>query len=500
MSLKGWQSGHHIAVDLGASGGKMAAARFDGKHLLLEEYITLENTPVRLGPAFYWDIFALYQGILQGLAAYADQGVQAATLGVDTWGASYGFLDKKGRLLEPVFHYRDARTETVMEALFARVPQRELFALTGCQCNRTYTLPQLYASVLEESPCLQSAHKMLFLPDLFSYFLCGEATSERSIAGTSTLLNTAQDEWQPKVFERFDIPQHFLTPLVDAGSKKGKLLPRLAAETGMAGAEVIASIGHDSAAGVAAIPDFGPGKLYVSIGTNVSMGIEGERPLLSDEAFAGVLKNTGGMERTIITYRDFPAFWLMNGLRSSWQRQGKNYSYPELEEMAKAAKSTGAVVDPEDPAFGGHEADMLRQMQQYLKDTNQPLPQTDGEFARCVLESLALKIKNTAESMQHCSGVPLTEVFVINGGARNGFLVQLISDALGLPLRAGMPYATLAGNLLCQVYSSGGAASLGEMREIAKSSFEMAEYMPKPGLAKNWAERLAAAREKGLCR
>lgn len=486
-----------LAVDLGASGGKMAAARFDGRRLHILDTRDFANHPIHLRESLYWDVFGLYQAIVDAFSAYAAQGFRARCIGVDTWGASYGLLDAKGRLMEPVFHYRDERTLHVMEALHRRMPQRELFDLTGCQCNRTYTLPQLYACVLAGEPGLQAADRLLFLPDLITWFLGGEPTNERTIAGTSTLMNAAQDDWEPRVFEAFGIPRKLTTPLVDAGTRKGTLLPRIGRETGIGSPALAATIGHDSAAAVAAIPGFGPGKLYISIGTNISMGVERDAPLLGDAAFAGGLKNTGGMDRKIIVYRDFAAFWLLNELRKRWQGEGADVSYPTLEQAAARAKSCGALLDVEHHTLNTAGGDMQEKMTEYLWRTAQPIPQTIGEWTRCVLESMVVKVLHVANILVHAGEMPLTEAVVINGGARNGLLGRMLADALQMPLMAGMPYGTVAGNLLAQLRTMGEVSSLAEMREVSANTFDMMRY--EPGDRGHWRERLASAVERGIC-
>lgn len=483
----------YLAADFGASGGKMAAARFDGQRLLLEDYRSFPNRAVQLGETLYWDLFSIYESILSGAEAYRAEGVEAESLGIDAWGATYGLLNRQGRLLEPVYHYRDARTEAVMEPLFRHVPAREVFQLTGCQCNRTYTLPQLYSCVLSGDPCLEHADALLFLPDLIGYFLTGVATNEMTIAGTSALLGPQQEDWSLEVFRRFGIPTHFLRPLVDAGSVKGTIQGHAARRIGN-GVKLVATTSHDSAAAVAAIPGFGAGKLYISIGTNVSMGVELDEPITTGQAFAGGFKNTGGFGRKKIIYRDFSAFWIINELRAGWEADGMDTSFDRLHELAVQAKSVGAYVDPEYAPINNPGGDMTRKLTEYLERTGQPIPETVGEWVRCVFESVALKAKHVAERIHSDLGVPLSEACVINGGSRNTLLVQLIADALGLPVKAGMPYATLAGNLLTQLFADGCVASLTEMRQVAARSFQMKEYAPVSGT--QWDEALSAMRER----
>lgn len=482
----------YLAADFGASGGKMVAARFDGSKLLLEDYLTFPNNPVSLGSSLYWDLFSLYESILHGVEQYRSRGMATKSLGIDTWGATYGFLDHRGRLLEPVFHYRDIRTADVMEPLFAQMSRKTLFTLSGCQCNRTYTLPQLYSCVLNSDPCLESARQMLLLPDLLGYFLTGVSTSERTIAGTSALLEPDQGAWSQDILHRFQIPTHFLTPLVDAGTPKGELIGTAAERIG-GDIQIVATTAHDSAAAVAAIPGFGPGRLYVSIGTNVNMGIELDHPVLTEEAFAGGFKHTGGFGRTIILYRDFSAFWLINELRTLWRQTGVDYSFDQLHALAENAAGFGSIVDTEHPSLNTAEGNIQEKMTVYLLETGQTVPATPGDWVRCIFESIAVKIAHVATLLRNSLGIPLREAFVINGGSRNTLLVQMISDATALPVKAGMPYGTLAGNLLTQLYSDRSIASLEEMREVSANSFTMQAYAPQPD--ERWQKLLFTARK-----
>ena len=227
-----------VAVDLGASGGKMAAASFDGSRIELADYITFPNQPVQILDTLYWDVFALYRSIVSGMTQYASELGPAATIGIDTWGASYGLLDKKGRLLEPVYHYRDKRTDTIMDVIYEKVSQRRIFELTGVQFNRTYTLPQLYSCIVNGDTCLDNADKLLFLPDLLGYFISGQMSTEMTIAGTSALMEPSQENWSKQLFQEFSIPTHFLTNLVDAGTVKGTVTPEIASLTGIGPAKL----------------------------------------------------------------------------------------------------------------------------------------------------------------------------------------------------------------------------------------------------------------------
>lgn len=487
---------HFVAVDLGASGGKMAKAAFDGETINIDNCVNFENTPVSIHRNLYWDVFGLYKSIIQTLKKFSREEGEIESIGIDTWGATYGFLDRKGRLAEPVYHYRDMRTETALEDMYEKVSKREIFDLTGCQCARSYTLPQLFASVNQGDPVLNYADKLLFLPDLLSYFLCGEISTERTIAGTSAMLESSQENWCFELLNKLNIPTRLLTGIIDAGTVRGRVTDKISEETGIRNADIIAVASHDSASAVAAIPCFGEGKLYISVGTNVSMGVESDSTGLGDLFYQGGFKNTGGLMRKKIIYRDFSAFWIINELRETWKREGTVYSFDEINHMGAGVK-TSSFINLDDKLLNSAGGDMQNKIRSYLARTNQPALQSHAEYIRCVFESIVLKIKKTAEDLKKAMGRDFADIFVISGGSRNKLLNQLICDALNAPLRAGIPNATIAGNALVQLFAKGYVGSLEQLREVSKKSFHLDEY--EPGKTKDWDSCLEFCITNGIC-
>lgn len=477
-----------LATDIGASSGKMAAAVFDGRQMVIKEYWDFANRPAEIGTALYWDVFALYHSILDGMAAFREKYGQAHTIAIDTWGASYGLLDDQGRLLEPVYHYRDERTSATMEDMKQVMDEWELFRLTGCQCNRTYTLPQLYSYVVQKSKILELAEDMLFLPDLLSYFLGAEKSCEMTIAGTSCLLENQQEKWSLEVMRRFGLPENLLTPIVEPGKVKGSLGSWVREKTGMRKTQIIATVGHDSAAAVAAIPDFGEDALYISVGTSISMGVERKSCLLTREAFEKGFKNTGGIDRRKIIYRDFSASWHINEFMRTRREAGMEYTHPDLIRMAQNTSSPHVYIDVEDGMLNTAGGDMCRKINEYLRRTGQVQLEEDGDFIRCIYESIAMKVRYYAYAFREVQE-DFSKVYVINGGSRNTLLMQFISNALEMEIYAGMPYATISGNLLTQLYAQGEVSSVEQMRQLSKDSFELRVYEPEQGGL--WREEFA---------
>ena len=467
-----------IAVDIGASSGKMAFGEFDGSQLLVREYRDFANRPVDIGTALYWDVFSLHNAIVDGMAYFKEKYGEADAVAVDTWGASYGLLDKKGRLMEPVYHYRDERTRTTIQDMNSVMNTYELFRLTGCQCNRTYTLPQLYSYRAENSAVLYNASSMLLLPDLLGYFLTGVKTTEMTIAGTSCLMENRQENWSIEVARRFGIPEKLYTEIVEPRTFKGNLRQEIQIQTGMKNTRLVATVGHDSAAAVAAIPDFGENKLYISIGTNVSMGVERSECLLSREGYLKGFKNTGGIDRKKIIYRDFSACWHLNEFIRTRKEQGITYSFVDLIDMALEVKNPVPWFDVEVLSFNEAGGDFCRKMNQYFAQTGQRELTEDGEFVRSIYESIVLKIRHYAEALKEL-GIIYGRINIINGAVRNSLLMQMISNALGKEVYAGMEYATLTGNLLTQLYAMGEVKTVKEMRSLSAECFSMKQYGPE---------------------
>ena len=467
-----------IAVDIGASSGKMAFGEFDGSQLLVREYRDFANRPVDIGTALYWDVFSLHNAIVDGMAYFKEKYGEADAVAVDTWGASYGLLDKKGRLMEPVYHYRDERTRTTIQDMNSVMNTYELFRLTGCQCNRTYTLPQLYSYRAENSAVLYNASSMLLLPDLLVYFLTGVKTTEMTIAGTSCLMENRQENWSIEVARRFGIPEKLYTEIVEPRTFKGNLRQEIQIQTGMKNTRLVATVGHDSAAAVAAIPDFGENKLYISIGTNVSMGVERSECLLSREGYLKGFKNTGGIDRKKIIYRDFSACWHLNEFIRTRKEQGITYSFVDLINMALEVKNPVPWFDVEVLSFNEAGGDFCRKMNQYFAQTGQRELTEDGEFVRSIYESIVLKIRHYAEALKEL-GIIYGRINIINGAVRNSLLMQMISNALGKEVYAGMEYATLTGNLLTQLYAMGEVKTVKEMRSLSAECFSMKQYGPE---------------------
>jgi rhamnulokinase len=470
-----------VAVDLGAQSGRVALGRFDGHRLSVTEVHRFPNVPVRAGGTLYWDVLRLYDGILEGLRAAASEAERVDSVGVDTWGVDFALLDRAGRLVQNPVHHRDERTAGAMERVFARVEPRELYERTGIQLMPINTLFQLEAMVTAGDPALEHTESLLLIPDLLHYWLGGVAACERTNASTTQCLDIRTGTWARDVLERVGIPSGlFAEPVAPA-----TVLGQVAAETGLAGAKVIAPASHDTASAVAAVPFRRSGAAYISSGTWSLVGVERPAPLVDDRAFAANLTNEAGVEGTTRLLRNVTGFWLIDECRRTWAREGHEWEPGELSALAEQAPPLRSFVDPNDDAFLPP-GDMPARISAFCAATGQDVPEEPPAVVRCVLESLALKYRQTIELLADATGSAVPEVHVVGGGARNEQLCRWTADATGLPVLAGPAEATAIGNLAVQAMGLGELGSLEEGRDVIRRSFAPDVYEPEPSGA--WEE------------
>lgn len=460
---------HYLAFDLGAESGRAILGALTERGLALEELHRFPNTPVRVFSSLYWDTLRLWHEIQRGLEmARREKGIEPDGIGIDTWGVDFALLSADGALVDNPRHYRDPRTNGVMQRVFERVPREEVFAHTGIQFMQLNTLYQLYAMKLAESPVLRIARTLLFMPDLFNYWLTGVACSELTIASTSQFYNPSARRWATELFERLDLPAEILPPIVEPGARLGTT-------------RVYATACHDTASAVAAVPAEGDGWCYISSGTWSLMGIEVEAPVINERSLALNFTNEAGMCGKIRLLKNIAGLWLLQECRRSWAAEGKEFDYAELAEMASLARPFRAVIDPDAFLEPG---DMPSKIAEYCRRSGQEAPRDPGEMARTILESLALRYRQVLESLESLLGRPIQHIHIVGGGSRNAVLNQFAADCTGRTVLAGPAEATAAGNILVQALGSGAIASLQEGRRIVRQSLPYEVVLPKP--AADW--------------
>ena len=476
------------AVDLGAESGRVMLAQFDGHSLSLHEANRFPNTPVRVGDTLHWDILRLFGDIKQGIRAAGQQVDGAlAGVGVDTWAIDFGLLDAEDQLIGNPVHYRDARTNGMMEAAFARVPREEIFKRTGIQFMQINTLYQLVALAQRGAPALDTARTFLTVPDLINFWLCGRKANEYTNATTTQALDARSKDWARGMLATLGIPTGMFAEVVQPATQLGVLGDGLAEELGLARIPVLVPATHDTGSAVAAVPTTSRDAIYISSGTWSLMGIETSEAIIDERTQALNFTNEGGIGGTYRLLKNIMGLWLLQECRRAWADQGREYSYAQLEVMARATETDrGAKLDtivlPSDPRFLAPNSpsvgDMPARIVAFCRETNQPLPSSDAEVARCVLNSLALEYRWVAERLAELSGLALPVIHIIGGGSQNALLNQLTADATGRTVIAGPVEATAIGNVLAQLLALGEISSLNEGREMVGRAFNVQRIEP----------------------
>jgi rhamnulokinase len=468
------------AVDLGAQSGRVAVGMFDGERLTVEEVHRFPNGPVEHGGRLRWDFGGLCRETFAGLrAAGRDAAVHA--VGVDSWAVDFGLLDRGGALVESPVHYRDPLRAAAAADVYAAVPPRELYDRTGIQLLPINTIVELAGLAAHDDPALAAADVLLLVPDLVHHRLCGSRVTERTNASTTQCLDSATGAWAEDLLERLDVPVRLFPPIVEPGTELG----RADEASGIPGAAVIAVATHDTGSAVAAVPLRGPGSVYLSVGTWSLVGVEVQRPVIHDGTYAANLTNEGGVEATTRLLRNVTGLWLLDECRRAWSSDGRGYAFDQLVNLAADAPPLRSFVDPDADAFAVP-GDMPARIAAFCRESGQMPPASDAEFARCVLESLALKHAHVVDLLRDAAGVQPTELNVVGGGARNELLCAWTADAAELPVVAGPEEATVVGNLLVQAIALGELASVADARDVVRASF--AQRVHDPSAAAEWRE------------
>jgi len=401
-----------------------------------------------------------------------------ASIGIDTWGVDYGLLDKNGRLLMNPYHYRDQRTDNILEYAFAKVSADRVYDVTGLQFMNFNTIFQLLASLRDEPKVIEYAEKLLFTPDLLNYFLTGEMQTEYTIASTSALLNAKERNWAFDLMNEFGIKNSLFTDIYQPGTTVGKLLPSIKAEVGNINANVVHAASHDTASAVVAVPAKGEDFVYISSGTWSLMGTEISEPIINKDSFSYNFTNEGGYGKKIRFLKNIMGLWLEQESRRQWKREGKEYSYNDLSALALEAEPLRCFINPDDQVFSAP-GDMPSRIADYCRKTGQYVPQTVGEIIRCIFDSLALKYRNVVEIIDKTMNKTTTNINIVGGGTKEEMLCQFTANACGRTVYAGPVEATAIGNIAVQAMALGEIKDVEEARHVIRNSFEIQCYEPK---------------------
>ncbi|WP_237724622.1 rhamnulokinase [Deinococcus alpinitundrae] len=457
------RSSRHIAIDLGASSGRVALGTIEGGKLQVKILHRFPNGGVPVRGQLYWDILGLWREILHGLKLASNHG-QIASVGVNSWAVDYGLIDQGGTLLGQVHHYRSSRLSGVMERVRAQLSDEAIYSDTGIQFLPFNTLYQLAAEAPET---LERANKLLMIPDLLHFWLCGLAVTERTNASSTQFYNPQTGGWAAGLLDGLGIPTQLLPEIAESGTALGQLTPEVERETGLSGVQVILPATHDTASAVAAVPAQGQRWAYVSSGTWSLVGIETPRPIISERSLAENLTNEAGVGGRTRLLKNLMGLWIIQQCNEVWK-----LDYADL--YAQAAEvERGPTINPDDARFLPPGADMPERVRTACAQSGQTPPQTPAEITRCVLGSLAFKTAQILSTLEEVSGQQIDTVHVVGGGSQITLLNQLIADASGKTVIAGPVEATLMGNLLIQ---AGLAPS--DLRRTVRDSCELQTFSP----------------------
>lgn len=464
----------YLAIDFGGGSGRVLAGTITNeggaKSLTLQLVHRFANRQVRLGSHVYWDFPALFADMKTGLKKASALGMHVSGIAIDTWGVDFGLVDRDGNLVGNPVCYRDARTEGMADAFFAGVDRTAHYAVNGTQVMDINTLFQLLSMKRSHSPQLDIADRLLFTPDLFSFFLTGEANTEYTIASTSELLNASTRDWDWTLIDRLGLKRSLFCPIVMPGNVRGRLRPDIAEETGLGEVDVIAVGSHDTASAVAAVPaeaDESP-VAFISSGTWSLLGVELDAPILTDEARRAEFTNEGGVGGKITFLQNITGLWFLQRLMEEWREQGDEQQYDPL--LAAAAQVHIDTVIPVDDASFQNPQSMERAIRRYCEAHSLTPPATKAETTRVVLQSLAAKYADATRSLNTMIPSPVKKLHIIGGGSQNRLLNRLTAEALGIPVEAGPVEATGIGNILTQALAKGEVESVAEMRSIVRQS------------------------------
>jgi rhamnulokinase len=475
-----------IAVDFGASGGRVLAGRVLANSIELEEVYRFPNGGTRCGRRLLWDVVGLWQETLKGLSLAAKKyGDAIQSIGVDTWGVDYVLLDSLGDFVGPCFHYRDHRTSGIFDRAFRLLPREEIFAETGVQFMEINTAYQLLSMRLENSNLLDVADRFLMMPDLFHWLLSGEICNERTNASTTQLMNAETGEWSKKILEAFLIPPPLFSKPTEPGTKIGTIQASVREWTGIREADVILPPTHDTAAAIVAIPaeQFAPSKpewCYISSGTWSLMGVEVPRPYINDVCMRLNFTNEGGVRGSTRLLKNISGLWIFQQCREQWVREGRTYDWDHLVESAAKSAPLRSLIDPDHRDFVAP-ANMTEAIRSYCKKTGQPVPESDAAVARCSLESLAMRYRLCLGWLEELTGSTKKVIHIVGGGTQNKLLCQMTADVCQRRVVAGPVEATALGNIAMQAIGAGELADVNAAREKIRKSDEIAVYEPKNG-------------------
>ncbi len=465
-----------LAIDLGASSGRAILGTIQDGRLKMDEINRFPNPIIDVNGKLYWDLFYLYQQIIVSLQIVKANQTPIVSLGIDTWGVDVVCFGKDGEPLRSPYSYRNTNTFGAPERFFNKMSSEEVYRRTGIQIMNFNTLFQLDTMLEERSSIYPIIDKILFMPDALSYMLTGKMVTEYTILSTSQLIDPRTREFDPALLEAVKLTKDHFAPLVFSGTPIGPLSESAKRDSGLQDVNVIAVAGHDTGSAVLAVPAEGDRFAYLSSGTWSLMGIESEQPVINEETFSLNFTNEGGADGSTRLLKNICGMWLIEQCKREWEKE-RPISYDDIVSAAQQATPFTRFINPDATCFASPTS-MVQAIREYCKKTDQPVPETVGEMARCIYESLAFRYRQVLLNLQSLAGHPIEKLHIIGGGSKNDMLNAFTANAIGIPVIAGPSEATAMGNLLLQAKAAGLIAGKEAMRKVVRDSSELAVFEP----------------------
>lgn len=466
---------YYLAVDLGATSGRTLLAAFDGSRITMREISRFRNPMIPVFDNLHWNLPGLYHEIILALRKVAQEGIELQSIGIDTWGCDFAFFGKDGRLLGLPYCYRDSHTEGAQEKFFRKMSATELYGRTGIQFMDFNSVFQLNTMKRDGDAALESADKILFMPDALAYMLTGEAVCEYTVASTSQMLDPATGNLDKEILKAIGIPREKFGRMVHPGHTVGKLLPKVREFTGLPAVNVIAVAGHDTGSAVAAVPSPDERYAYLSCGTWSLLGIESPEAIINQESFRYNFTNEGGLEGTTRFLKNICGLWIFEQCRKEFKDAPEDVS--DLVSLSGTV-DIESLIDPDAHCFSNPPS-MCGAIDEYCRKTDQQIPDTPAEYCRIIFRSLALKYRQIVEILRGFAPFKISRLHVIGGGSLNSYLMQCTADSLDMPVICGPVEGTALGNVLVQIKAAGLVDNLTQMRALVGNSVELKTYMPK---------------------
>ncbi len=484
-----------IAVDIGASSGRVIAGNLQDDRITINEIYRFKNQMIHLGKHDYWDIDKIFGEIMCGLKMMLDDDVNPASLGVDTWAVDYVLLGEMGKRTFPVFSYRDHRTDHTMEELFHFIKPDDIYEKTGIQFQQFNSIYQLYEQVKNSKDEMERIATFLMIPDYINYLLCGEKAVEFTNATTTQLFHAHDHEWDEELINAIGLKREIFPKIVEAGTILGSFTKEMMGKTHLGNVKVVATATHDTGSAVAAVPSSGEDFAYISSGTWSLMGIESRTSISTEQARKYNFTNEGGVFGTYRVLKNIMGLWLIQEVQRCYDNL---YSFTDLMLRAELSIPFRSLINPNHPRFLNPK-NMVEEIKSYCLETAQPVPVTIGEISRCIFESLAFQYKEVLVELREIQAQNINRIHIIGGGAHNKFLNQLCANATGCEVFAGPVEATALGNLLVQYIALGEIESLSKARQIIAKSFDIECYRPEcdKDMERNWL-RFQSYIEEGI--